>query len=50
MVAIPIKKAPDKELLLPPVAVAVMGFGFLLIIPAVLIISGLLIWRKRKRR
>lgn len=50
LVAIPIKKAPDKELLLPPVAVAVMGFGFLLIIPAVLIISGLLIWRKRKRR
>ncbi|MCD2453052.1 GldG family protein [Methylicorpusculum oleiharenae] len=50
LVAIPLKKAPDKELLLPPVAVAIMGFGFLLIIPALLIISGLLIWRKRKRR
>lgn len=49
-IAIPGKKPLDKELLLTPVAVTVIGFGFLLIIPAALIITGVLIWRKRQRR
>jgi ABC-type uncharacterized transport system involved in gliding motility auxiliary subunit len=47
---IPAKTAMDKSLQLTQTAVAVIGFGFLIIIPLVLIGTGFIIWRKRKRR
>ena len=47
---IPAKTATDKSLLLTPTAVAVIGFGFLIIIPLVLIGAGFFIWHKRKQR
>ncbi|MGR9115845.1 MAG: GldG family protein [Gammaproteobacteria bacterium] len=47
---IPVKTAPDKKLALTPMAVAIIGFGFLVIVPLVLIVTGLIIWRKRKNR
>ncbi len=46
---IPIKIATDKRLNLTPLAVGVMGFGFLFIIPGCLIAIGFFIWYKRKR-
>ena len=47
---IPAKTAPDKSLQLSQTAVAVIGFGFLLIIPLLLLGTGLFIWRKRRQR
>ena len=47
---IPAKTAADKSLQLTQTAVAVIGFGFLIIIPLLLIGTGLFIWNKRKQR
>ncbi len=47
---IPIKVAGDKTLKLTSLAIGIMGFGFLFIIPIVLIAVGFFIWYKRKRR
>jgi ABC-type uncharacterized transport system involved in gliding motility auxiliary subunit len=47
---IPAKTATDKDLQLTQTAVAVVGFGFLIIIPLLLIGTGFIIWRKRKQR
>ena len=47
---IPAKTATDKSLQLTQTAVAVIGFGFLIIIPLLLIGTGFFIWRKRKQR
>jgi ABC-type uncharacterized transport system involved in gliding motility auxiliary subunit len=47
---IPAKTATDKNLQLTQTAVAVVGFGFLIIIPLLLIGTGFIIWRKRKQR
>jgi ABC-type uncharacterized transport system involved in gliding motility auxiliary subunit len=45
---IPAKTAADKSLQLTQTAVAIIGFGFLIIIPLLLIGAGLFIWSKRK--
>ena len=47
---IPAKTATDKSLQLTRTAVAVIGFGFLIIIPLLLIGTGFFIWWKRKQR
>ena len=47
---IPAKTATDKSLQLTQTAVAIIGFGFLIIIPLLLIGTGFFIWRKRKQR
>ncbi len=47
---IPAKIASDKSLQLTQTAVAVIGFGFLIIMPLLLIGTGLFIWNKRKQR
>ena len=47
---IPAKIASDKSLQLTPTTVAIIGFGFLIIIPLLLIGTGFIIWRKRKLR
>lgn len=47
---IPAKTATDKSLQLTSTSVAVIGFGFLIVIPLVLMGTGFLIWRKRKQR
>ena len=49
-IAIPAKNASDKSLQLTQTAVAVIGFGFLMVIPLLLIGTGFFIWRRRKRR
>ncbi|MEQ1620052.1 MAG: GldG family protein [Methylococcales bacterium] len=47
---IPPKIAGDKSLQLTHTSVAIIGFGFLLVIPLSLLLTGLMIWRKRKQR
>ena len=47
---IPAKTATGKSLQLSQVGVAVIGFGFLVIIPLLLMGTGFYIWRKRKQR
>lgn len=47
---IPIRTAPDQGLEFTPVTTAIIGFGFLLVMPLLLIGSGLLIWFRRRRR
>lgn len=47
---IPAKIATDKSLQLSQISVAVIGFGFLVVIPLVLMGTGFYIWRKRKQR
>ncbi len=48
-IKIPAKTATDKSLQLSQLTVAFIGFGYLIVIPIVLLGSGLFIWRKRKR-
>jgi ABC-type uncharacterized transport system involved in gliding motility auxiliary subunit len=47
---IPAKTTTDKSLQLTQTTVAVIGFGFLIIIPLSLCGTGFFIWRKRKQR
>ncbi|NOQ35356.1 MAG: ABC transporter [Methylococcaceae bacterium] len=47
---IPVKVAADNKLQLSTTAIAIIGLGFLFVIPFGLIASGFFIWRKRKRR
>lgn len=50
LIAIPAKIAPDVDLALSRPAALVIGFGFLLVLPAVLVGSGVTIWLRRRRR
>jgi ABC-type uncharacterized transport system involved in gliding motility auxiliary subunit len=47
---IPAKIATDKSLQLSQISVGVIGFGFLVVIPLLLMGTGFYIWRKRKQR
>ena len=47
---ISIKSAPDTSLVLGKVAQAVIGLGFLIGLPALLLVTGILIWLLRRRR
>ncbi len=47
---IPAKIATDKKLQLTQTAVAILGFGFLIVMPLIFIITGFVIWYRRKQR
>ncbi len=49
-IEIPKKTAPGKSLILTTTSIAIIGFGFLLILPLFFTIMGFIIWRKRKQR
>lgn len=49
-IEIPPKITSGHSLQLSKVTVAIIGFGFLLAIPLILVITGFIIWRNRKRR
>lgn len=50
LIDIPARTAPDLSLQLSRTGTAVIGFGFLLLLPALLFGSGLVIWFRRRRR
>ena len=50
IIAISARTAPDINLELTPVSSAVIGFGFLFIIPLLLVAAGIIIWLKRRNR
>ena len=47
---IPAKTAPDTSLQLSPLQSGIIGFGFLFGLPAVLLVSGMTIWLRRRKR
>ncbi len=47
---IPARAAPDATLEFTPLTTAIIGFGFLLVLPALLLGSGVVIWYRRRRR
>ena len=49
-IAIPAKSSHDRHLELSTVAQAIIGFSFLLVIPGGLLIAGIWIWLKRRKR
>ncbi len=49
-IAIPPKTVPGKSLQLSKPAIASISFGFLFVLPFILISTGFIIWRKRKQR
>jgi ABC-type uncharacterized transport system involved in gliding motility auxiliary subunit len=50
LVAIPAKTTPDRTLDLSKPMQVIIGFGFLLLIPATLVGSGVVIWWKRRKQ
>ena len=49
-IEIPAKISAGKSLELSKTSIAVIGFGFLFVLPFILLMTGFIIWRKRKRR
>lgn len=49
LLSIPAKTAPDTTLNLSKTDSVIIGFGFLLVLPLLLLLSGLLIWLKRRK-
>ena len=47
---IPAKATPDTSLQLSPLQSGIIGFGFLFGLPAVLLVSGMTIWLRRRKR
>jgi ABC-type uncharacterized transport system involved in gliding motility auxiliary subunit len=43
------KGTPDRQLQLSQTALGVIGFGFLIALPALLLLAGMLIWWRRRR-
>ena len=50
LIAVPAKTALDRNLELSKPVQIIIGFGFLLLLPALLIGSGVVIWMKRRKR
>ena len=50
LIAIEVSASPDTRLELNDIQLAIIGFGFFLIIPLLLLITGFRIWFKRKNR
>ncbi len=49
-IEIPVKITADKSLQLSSTAITIIAFGFLIVLPLFLILTGFFIWRNRKRR
>jgi ABC-type uncharacterized transport system involved in gliding motility auxiliary subunit len=44
------RQAPDLTLSLSPLAQGMIGFGFLLVLPLLLLFAGIAVWMRRRRR
>ena len=49
-ISIPIKTINDKHIELSPVASAIIGFGFILVLPLIFLGTGLTVWWRRKKQ
>ena len=49
-ISIPATTAPDQQLQIDPTVWAVIGLLFLAGLPVIFIVSGIIIWRKRRKR
>ena len=49
-IAIPANIAPDMQLELSPIAAGIIAFGFLIVLPLLLLGTGTLIWWRRKKQ
>lgn len=49
LISFEIKSAPDLQLKLTDTQVTLIGVGFLVLLPAALLLAGLIIWRRRKK-
>ncbi|MCW8830290.1 MAG: hypothetical protein OQK32_02100, partial [Gammaproteobacteria bacterium] len=50
LIAIEIKNAPDTKLQLDDTEIMLIGFGFFILLPAGLLLIGLTIWFRRRKR
>jgi hypothetical protein len=46
---IPAKITPDKSLQLSTTSQAIIGFGFLVVIPLIFLVSGVYVWYRRRK-
>lgn len=49
-IAIPVRTAPDTELRMSETGWSILGLFFLIILPVVLLVSGVVIWLRRRKR
>jgi ABC-type uncharacterized transport system involved in gliding motility auxiliary subunit len=49
-IAIPVRTTPDSELSLSETAWSILGLLFLVILPLILLASGIVIWLRRRKR
>lgn len=50
LISISVKQAPDTQLNLDDTQIAIIGFGFLILLPLLLLSAGFFIWHKRRNR
>ncbi|MCK5003134.1 MAG: GldG family protein [Gammaproteobacteria bacterium] len=50
LIAIETKSAPDTKLQLDDTELIIIGFGFFIVLPAILLLTGMIIWFRRRKR
>ena len=50
LIAVELKAAPDTRLQLNELHILLIGFGFFIVLPGVLLLAGFIIWFKRRKR
>jgi ABC-type uncharacterized transport system involved in gliding motility auxiliary subunit len=50
LISVEQKQAPDTQLELDDTEIMLIGIGYFIILPSALILSGIIIWLRRRRR